>query len=227
MRLLVNWTAAVCGLALGSLAIAGPVRAGDDDGKSFDQKLFGSIMSGLGLRNGEEPQIDYRERAPLVIPPTTTLPPPESSDAAVNNPAWPKDADIRRKREAAKRERNRNISEEREQEQNPLRPDQMTPGGRPTYAAGRDDGFRGTADGSSNPLKPSELGYTGGLLKKMFGRGNDEAKRFTGEPARVDLTAPPTGYQTPSPAQPYGPAAPGPPTATNDYETRGEVKSGR
>ena len=31
-------------------------------------------MSGLGLQNGEEPQINYRERAPLVIPPTKTLP---------------------------------------------------------------------------------------------------------------------------------------------------------
>jgi hypothetical protein len=26
---------------------------------------------------------------------------------------------------------------------------------------------------------------------------------FTGEPPRTNLTAPPTGYQTPSPAQPY------------------------
>jgi hypothetical protein len=224
MRLLVNWTAAaVCGLALGSLAVAGPARAGDDDGKSFDQKIFGSILSGLGLRNGEEPQIEYRERAPLVIPPTTTLPPPEGSDDAVNNPAWPKDPDIRRKRETAKRERNRNISDEREREQNPLSPDQMTPGGRPTYTAGRDDGYRAPVNGVSNPLKPSELGYTGGLLKKMFGRDDEEAKRFTGEPARVDLTAPPTGYQTPSPAQPYGPEAAGPPKAVDSYGTHGEL----
>jgi hypothetical protein len=227
MRLLAPCTAAVCSLALASLIGAGPAQA-QDDGKSFDQKIFGSILRSIGLQNGDEgPGIDYRERAPLVIPPTTKLPPPESSEASVKNPAWPKDPDITRRREAAKRERNRNISDEREREQNPLRPDQMTPGGSPTYRAGRDDGFSGSPNGSSSQMKPSELGYTGGLLKKMFGGGDNEAKRFTGEPARVDLTEPPSGYQTPSPAQPYGPAGPEGPKAVNDYETRGEVKTGR
>jgi hypothetical protein len=60
-------------------------------------------------------------------------------------------------------------------------------------------------------------------LKKMLGRDDEEAKRFTGEPARVDLTAPPTGYQTPSPAQPYGPEAAGPPKAVDSYGTHGEL----
>jgi hypothetical protein len=227
MRFLAPCTAAICSLAIATLVAAAPARA-QDDGKSFDQKFFGSVLHSLGLENGDQgPGIDYRERGPLVIPPTKTLPPPENSDAAAKNPAWPKDPDITRRREAAKRERERNISDEREREQNPLRPDQITPGGTPTYVAGRDDGFRGTPDGSANPLKPNELGYTGGLLKKMFGKGDSEVKRFTGEPARVDLTAPPAGYQTPSPAQPYGPAGAEATKVTNDYETRGEVKTGR
>jgi hypothetical protein len=227
MRLLAPWTAAVCSLAVAGLVVAAPARA-EDDGKNFDQKFFGSILSGLGLQNGDEaPGIDYRERAPLVIPPTKTLPAPEDANAAAKNPAWPKDPDITRKREAAKRERNRNISDEREREQNPLRPDQMTPGGKPTNVAGRDDGFRGSPNGSSGPMTPSELGYTGGLLNKMFGKGDSEAKRFTGEPARVDLTAPPAGYQTPSPAQPYGPETAKAAGPVNDYETRAELKSGR
>jgi len=228
MRLLAPWTAAVCSLAVAGLFAVTPARA-EDDGKSFDQKLFGSILTTLGLENGDQgPGINYRERAPLVIPPTKTLPTPESSDAASENPAWPKDPDITRRKEAIKRERNRNISDEREREQNPLRPDQMTPGGKPTYVAGRDDGFRGSPDGSSSPMTPSQLGYTGGLLNKMLGRGGDsEAKRFTGEPARVELTAPPAGYQTPSPAQPYGPEAVKAAGPVNDYETRAEVKSGR
>lgn len=225
MRLPAAWTAAAaCGLVLGSVMAVQPARAGDDDGKSFDQKIFGSILSTLGLQSPDEaPGIDYRERAPLVIPPTNTLPRPEDAEASVNNPAWPKDPDITRRKEAAKRERNRNISDEREREQNPLRPDQMTPGGTPTNVPGRDDGYVSPANGSANPLKPSELGYTGGLLKKMFGGGDNEVKRFTGEPARTDLTAPPPGYQTPSPAQPYGPSAPEAPKPTNDYVTRGEL----
>ncbi len=227
MRLLAPCTAAIWSLAVATLFAAAPAQA-QDDGKSFDQKFMGSILSTLGLENGDQgPGIDYHERAPLVIPPTKTLPPPEDANAAVKNPAWPKDPDITRRREAAKRERERNISDEREREQNPLRPDQMTPGGKPTYAAGRDDGFSASPYGSSSQMTPSQLGYTGGLLNKMFGKGDNEAKRFTGEPARVDLTAPPAGYQTPSPAQPYGPAGPETPKATNDYETRGELKSGR
>jgi len=227
MRLLAPWTAAVCSLAVAGLFAATHARA-EDDGKSFDQKFFGSILTTLGLENGDQgPGINYRERAPLVIPPTKSLPLPEDSDAAVKNPAWPKDPDITRRKEAAKRERERNISDEREREQNPLRPDQMTPGGRPTYAAGRDDGYRASPDGSSRPMTPSELGYTGGLWNKMLGKGDNEAKRFTGEPARVDLTAPPTGYQTPSPAQPYGPETAKAAGPVNDYESRAELKSGR
>jgi hypothetical protein len=39
----------------------------------------------------------------------------------------------------------------------------------------------------------------------MFGSKTDaDAAKFTGEPPRVSLTAPPPGYQTPSPEQPYG-----------------------
>jgi len=49
--------------------------------------------------------------------------------------------------------------------------------------------------------------------------------RFTGEPKRTDLTAPPPGYQTPSPDQPYGPGKAGPAKPTNDYLTRGELKN--
>lgn len=221
MRLLANCTAtAVCSLALASLVATAPARA-QDDGKSVDQRIFGSILNGLGLQSGDDgPGIDYHERAPLVIPPTKTLPPPENAQAAVSNPAWPVDPDIKRRKEAAKRERNRNISDEREREQNPLRPDQL---GTATYRPGRDDGYQSPASGFGNPMRPSELGYTGGLWNKMFGRGDEEAKRFTGEPSRAELTDPPPGYQTPSAAQPYGPEKAGPPKPTNDYVTRGEL----
>lgn len=222
MRLPAAWTAAaVSGLVLGAVTMAVPAKA-QDDGKSVDQRIFGSILSTLGLQSPDEaPGIDYRERAPLVIPPTTSLPKPEDAQASVTNPAWPKDPDITRRKEAAKRERKRNISDEREREQNPLRPDQLGPNVGPS---GRDDGYVSPANGAANPLKPSELGYTGGLLTKMFGGGNSEVKRFTGEPARSDLTEPPPGYQTPSPAQPYGPEqAAATPKPTNDYVTRGEL----
>lgn len=210
---------ALAALLVGAAAV--PALAAEEE-KTIDRTVMDAIMRGIGLER-ETPQIDYHERGPLVIPPTKTLPPPERSDAASANPAWPKDPDVTRRREAAKRERDRNVSDEREREQNPLPPDQIGPN---TRTVSRDDGYRAPASGFSSPLKPSELGYTGGIFKKMFGSGEEESARFTGEPKRTDLTAPPPGYQTPSPDQPYGPGKAATPQATNDYLTRGEVKSG-
>ena len=214
-----TWTAgALTALLIGA---ATPALAAEDDNKTIDQSVMDTIMRGIGLER-ESPQIDYHERGPLVIPPTKTLPTPERADAVTANPAWPKDPDVTRAREAAKRERNRNVSDEREREQNPLPPDQI---GANTSTVSRDDGYQAPASGFSNQLKPSELGYAGGIFKKMFGSGEEEAVRFTGEPKRTDLTAPPPGYQTPSPDQPYGPGKAGPAKPTNDYLTRGELKN--
>ena len=61
----------------------------------------------------------------------------------------------------------------------------------------------------------------------MFGSDKDEqeAARFTGEPARTSLTEPPPGYQTPSPDQPYGLGkASATPKAENNYLTKGEIR---
>jgi len=217
-----SWTAgALTALLLGATM---PAWAAEDDSKTNDQSTMDWLLRGIGLER-ETPQIDYHERGPLVIPPTKTLPPPEKPDAVLANPVWPKDPDATRRREAAKRERERNVSDEREREQNPLPPDQLGPSGASRRTASRrDDGYQNPASGFGNPLKPSELGYTGGLMKKIFGKGDEEAARFTGEPQRTDLTAPPPGYQTPSPDQPYGPGKAAPAKADNDYLTRGELK---
>lgn len=214
----VTWTAgALTALLIGA---AMPALAAEDDNKTIDQSVMDTIMRGIGLER-ESPQIDYHERGPLVIPPTKNLPAPERADAVTANPAWPKDPEVTRAREAAKRERNRNVSDEREREQNPLPPDQI---GANTPTVSRDDGYQAPASGFGSQLKPSELGYTGGIFKKMFGSGEEETVRFTGEPKRTDLTAPPPGYQTPSPDQPYGPGKAAPAKPTNDYLTRPELQ---
>jgi hypothetical protein len=199
-------TATAFGLVLGAAIAAGPARAQEAD-EAIDTKILRSILEGIGLQRDGGAGIDYQERAPLVIPPRLDLPPPERSSAAIEkNPAWPKDPDVARAREAARQARNRNTSKEIEIEQNPLRPDQMTPGARGGAAprtASRDDGYRTPANGFDSQVMPSALGYTGGLFGKMFGT-KEEAARFTGEPPRTSLTEPPPGYQTPSPDQPYG-----------------------
>jgi hypothetical protein len=219
-----------CAAVLGAVATSAlvPARAADDE-LPIDQKIMRSIMDGLGLKRDGEPTINYQERAPLVIPPSRDLPPPERSDAVTANPAWPKDPDVERRKLEAAMEKNRNISDEREREQNPLRPDQLTPGGRPKKRQARtDDGYQAPASGFGNQLPPSELGYKGNMFGAMFGSKPEEQAKFTGEPPRTSLTEPPVGYQTPSPDQPYGLGKDTAPKSTyNDYTDRADPSKTR
>ena len=225
----VSHAALGCVLGATLLATGTPARAADD--VPIDQKIFRSILEGIGLRRDGSAGINYEERAPLVIPPSRVLPPPERSDAAVaKNPAWPNDPDVTRRKLEAKQERNRNISEEREHEQNPLRPDELTPGPRPRSQQARtDDGYKSPANGYDNPLSPSQLGYTGNLFGNLFGKTkNDDVTNFTSEPPRTALTEPPPGYQTTSPDQPYGLSkATTTPKPKNYLEEHGTLDSGR
>jgi hypothetical protein len=226
--LMTKFTAsAAFGLALGAavLVAPAPARAGDDD-VPLDTKIIRGLLESLGLRRDGE-AINYQERAPLVIPPRLDLPPPEKSDTVANNPDWPKDPDVAQRKLEQKQERERNKTSGTEQieiEQNPLRPSQMTPGGNPRTVARR--GKSATALGENGTrMTPSQLGYKGGLFSNMFGSNkDDEAVRFTGEPARASLTDPPAGYQTPSPDQPYGTGKGPPPKATDYSTTHGEAE---
>src|SRR3982074_3920322 len=91
-------------LALGwSAGRAFSQSADDDEDVPMDTKLFRQWMKDLGLRRDGE-GIEYRERAPLVVPPTRNLPPPQSEAAITANPAWPKDPDVKqRKADAVKK----------------------------------------------------------------------------------------------------------------------------
>jgi hypothetical protein len=53
-----------------------------------------SILGAIGIIPKDPPRIDYRERAPLVLPSKTDLPSPLASDAVEGRAAnWPKDPD--------------------------------------------------------------------------------------------------------------------------------------
>jgi hypothetical protein len=203
-------TRAAMGLALGAvlLTVSAPARAEDgDDNVPLDTKLFRSFMESLGLQR-DGPGISYEERAPLVIPPRRDLPPPERADAAAKNPAWPVDPDVQRaKQQAAAEKKGRfaNADEALRFEQRPLRPDEMTPGVKPRATRHVDDGYRAGPDASSGNMMPNQLGVNqSSFWGKVFGKDEQAVAHFTGEPGRASLTDPPPGYQTPSPAQPYG-----------------------
>jgi hypothetical protein len=202
------FTGAAFSLALAAavLVAPSPARAADDD-VPLDTKILRGLLETLGLRKDGE-AINYQERAPLVIPPNRTLPPPENPDAAIaSNPDWPKDPDVQRAKEARILEREHahdSADETIRREQRPLRPDEMTRGGKnPRMASGPRVAGPNKTNEIASRLSPSQLGYTGGLFN-FFGRHDDETAKFTGEPARTSLTEPPPGYQTPSPDQPYG-----------------------
>lgn len=214
---------AAFGLVLGAAALfcPAPAHAGDDD-LPADQKFLRGVMEGLGFRRDGEETINYQERSPLVIPPGRTLPPPEKSGAAIaNNPAWPKDPDVERRKTQAAMEKGRNVSDEREREQNPLRPDQLTPGGKPKKKQ-TDDGYEPPASGFGSQIMPSELGFKNSMFGNLFNGKKEESAKFTGEPPRNSLTDPPPGYQTPSPDQPYGVGKNPTPKATDYYGTHSE-----
>jgi hypothetical protein len=184
---------------------------GDEEDVPLDTKILRQFLKDLGLRNGSGEDIDYRERAPLVVPPSRNLPPPQAEGTATaRTPAWPKDPDVKRQKQTAEKAKLNGFNAE--EQQRALRPNEL---GYKTGDVLRSITGSKTADGSNpavgpdesqttRPLKPSELGYTFGQVWKSLGPQKPESAPFTGEPPRASMTAPPAGYQTPSPNFPYG-----------------------
>ncbi len=100
-----NWLVAVGASALLGLA-AVPALALDDDGH---QSIFGTfsglLTTSIGIPgltpNQEKPAINYRERAPLVLPPSSNLRTP-LPPVRQRNAAWPVDHDVQKARRAAR-----------------------------------------------------------------------------------------------------------------------------
>jgi hypothetical protein len=177
----------------------------EDDDEAIDNKIIRNVLEGLGLRATDK-NIDYRERSPLVVPPdTATLPPPEATGAQASVPAnWPVDQDVKRARQAKAESRKAAFQQGDSvmEDARILRPDELE---RPAARARRgSDAHHTTKEESERPSKPSALGYVGNLFTDAFKSKDDEVVVFRGEPERDALTAPPAGYQTPSPTQPYG-----------------------
>jgi hypothetical protein len=194
---------AVLGVALLAGCLVGTARADDDDDDAPDTKFFRGLLEAIGLRQSGT-GIEYRERSPLVVPPSRNLPAPNSKAAAERQPAWPKDPDIKRRKEAKDQSKQRLGGDAAlDKESRPLAPNELRGSGTGTGGVNRSTTQNQNVDGS-NIMKPSELGYKGGLFSGIFGGPKEEYTTFTGEVPRSSLIEPPTGYRTPSPYQPYG-----------------------
>jgi hypothetical protein len=202
-------------LGIGLVMSAGAARAGDDDDQddmTFEERLIDNLMGGIGAKSMEKPGIEYRERSPLVVPPTNELPPPASAAQAKAAPNWPKDPDERRRKEAIAARKKANKAKESWEAARPLTPAEMN--ATRTVVPARENNDPIQPGTNANPsLSPAQLGYTGGLWNMFKGNGSEQTK-FTAEPPRQSLTEPPAGYQTPSPNFAYGA---GPDTSTKTY----------
>jgi hypothetical protein len=196
-----------CALLVGAavlvlpLLAAGPAAAEDeDDDLTFEQRIIRNLLG------GGRPGIDYRERSPLVIPPSQALPSPDASAVAAGNPAWPRDPDQTRRQGNSRRSSSSPVIDEFRAAAEPLSPGEMRRGAR--AGAGRVDGpvMSPSESQMGRVLTPAELGETRSLFGSVMRAVTPEKPAtFTGEPTRRRLTQPPTGYQTPASGQAYAP----------------------
>jgi hypothetical protein len=191
--LLARPLAAVCGLALVTLATL-PAQAEEEDDTPFETKILRNLL-------GAKPDIDYRERSPLVIPPSAELPAPESGAPVERTAAWPQDPDLKKRKDAG-RQRASSLDAMREQGR-ALTPEELRQG--KVAGKGRVTGPAPTQSDNEmgRPLRGHEMGQKS--LFSYFSSGPEKPETFTGEPTRSRLTEPPTGYRTPSAGQAYAP----------------------
>lgn len=196
-------------LAAGSHAMAADDN--QDDDTPFEEKIMRALLG------TDKAGIDYRERSPLVVPPTSTLPPPEAGKP-VADPAWPKDADVQRAKAA--KSKKRDPRDDNKDWGRALTPDQLAGRGAPgSGGVGAPTSQQNDERVSGRALSPSELGSRGNIFSSMFSSGNTtETAVFPGEAPRQSLIDPPPGYMTPSPNYPYGltPSKEAPKPATLD-----------
>lgn len=167
---------------LALLSVAVPARCQEDT------NTFNSMLGFFGLQfDKEDEAIDYRARAPLVVPPDrSTLPEPKE---AKHSPNWPKDPDVAERRRAALDSR---------------RPAPIpSPNSRPELSPQELEGGQG---GSANTKPGDDCQATSGtwaclyapwkLLETAFGGGKSDKVEPGVEPPRRYLTEPPLGYRS-------------------------------
>jgi hypothetical protein len=207
-----------------SLIMATGMARAEDDGRTMSEKISDGFYGVIRNTNMDNRGIDYRERSPLVVPPTLDLPPPSSAAADGQIANWPKDPDERsRKAVIAAKKKNAppvarvqvNATGGAAQAQAiniapPIdaQPDAAAGTARPSYANDRN----GTARVDPIYDKSGDL-FTGGAsdlvndvgLGNLFGTSGKTMPVEPGtEPSRQALTQPPPGYQTPSATYAYG-----------------------
>lgn len=182
----------IFGLALTGFAAAGTPARALDDGKSGG---LSDVLDLVGLGDKKEQEvIQYRERAPLVLPPRTELrqPAPPAAQRAAN---WPQDQESVRAAKKAQENRFRAADAEN---QDAGFAGKLTRMGRINPADAHDRAGPNQAcsmdPSAANKCDPTTLWNN---LAVTNGPTADRQIRPGEEPDRQFLTQPPKGYMTP------------------------------
>jgi len=194
----------------GGLMAGTPAQALDDGNQGFFDTVKGIAGSAIGFGLGqsdedEPPRIEYRERAPLVLPPKMDLPQP-GAPIASRNANWPKDYEISRREKSA-------LARAREQ-----KPDSIG-----TYRMSNEELARGRIAPGQRDVNDEQCGVggTNGLgaicnparywsVMKNTRKVDESTKDVPAgaEPQRKALTDPPVGYRRVTKTVKYVPEAP-------------------
>lgn len=207
-----------------ALILPAGAQAQQDDASSLERNLLGGLLSGLGITDSARPSIDYRQRAPLVLPRSNALPPPQDP-AAARNPNWPNDPDVARARAAGLAER---APIQRDEHGRTLTNAELRARQGGWFGGGVVDTTRDRSQQQmSGPATASEMGVQPiwSQVGSLFGGSRDnQVVPFPGEPPRRRLVEPPPGYRMASPDAPYGPVGrrPDDPQAPNARQPSGQ-----
>jgi hypothetical protein len=185
--------AAALTLAL-SAAAARPALALEDDGR---ENIFSSVM-GLIMPGDTDPgaSIEYRERAPIVVPKNRQALPAPQPKAAERSKSWPKDQEIARREAERAAARAPRVDEVH----NPVSRTELDR----IRSAGGVQG-PGTDASCNDPLgRPCNQEAFWSGLRNSKSASDDTKDLVPGkEASRQFLTDPPTGYRKPTTAQKY------------------------
>lgn len=174
----------------GMVGVAGPAAAADDG----YQDVLSSVLTAVGVLTPDvSPEIDYRERAPLVLPPKNSLEKPVAAGTG-RTAAWPQDPDVIKRRRAAE--------DARAPSPNLL--------GNPNQMLSKTDLLQGRTASADNSIRanrchnqgnqrgclvisPDELRAESARYQSS-GLGDKQELAVGEEPERMYLTQPPKGY---------------------------------